>query len=422
MLRFSAVRFAVWSAVALFLFAAVPATRAQSGLLLGNPQVAPLGLETMWSAHVRVDAARGRVKSLQLTHGLLLAQTDQGVVQAFDPETGRSLWVATVGNPSAPTLAPSANDKFVAVTNGTTLYVLDRSNGSVAWEARCGGSPCAGTGMSEWRVYVPLDGGIVESYLLVREKGVDKIPKRSSGAGGAIAAPIVVGKRASWSVAQGFVYSNEDVYEGLVQFRFRVDDALSAPPTWMDPYLFAASRRGTVYALDGKLGNEIWRFSVGSSVSQAPIAIDGALYVINETHEVVRLDPRYGRQLWAARGVDRFVAQSSGRAYLLDMSQRLQARDAKTGLLIGAVSARGFDLPSVNLETDRIYLASQYGIIQCLRETALVKPVVHTAGFAVPPPPKPGEPAPTDPNATPADPNAAPAAGGAANPFGTAPN
>jgi hypothetical protein len=410
-------------AVGLFVVATAPTARAQSGLLLGNPQVAPLGLETMWSAHVRVDAARGRVKSVQLTHGVLLAQTDQGVVQAFDPETGRSLWIASVGSPTAPTMAPSANEKFVAVTNGTTLYLLDRTNGSIVWESRCGGSPCSGSGMGETRVYVPLDGGIVESYLLVREKGVDKIPKRSSGAGGAIAAPIVVGKRASWSVAPGFVYSNEDVYEGLSQFRFRVDDDLSAAPTWMDPYLFVASRRGTVYALDDKLGSEIWRFSVGSSVSQAPIAIDGALYVINETHDVVRLDPRYGRQLWAARGVDRFVAQSVGRAYLVDMSQRLQARDAKTGLLIGAISARGFDLPSVNLETDRIYLASQYGMIQCLRETSLGKPIMHTPGFAVPPPPKPGAPAgATDPNAAPADPNAAPAAGGAANPFGAAPN
>lgn len=424
MLRFSAAQLGGCFAVCLLTLTAADAARAQSGTLLGNPQVAPLGLETMWSAHVRVDPSRGRLKSVQLTHGLLLAQTDQGVIQAFDPETGRSLWVATIGSPNAPTMAPSANDEFVAATNGTTLYVLDRSNGSIVWESRCGGSPCAGSGMSEWRVYVPLDRGIVESYLLKREKGVDKIPKRSSGVSGAIAAPIVVGKRASWSVADGYVYSNEDVYEGLSQFRFRVDDDLSAAPTWMEPYLFVASRRGTVYGLDDKLGNEIWRFSAGSSVSQAPIAIDGALYVINETHDIVRLDPRYGRQIWAARGIDRFVGQSAGRAYMLDIQHRLQARDAKTGLLLGAVSARGFDLSSVNLESDRIYLASQYGVIQCLRETAMPKPLTHTPGHAVPLPPKPGDPTGTaDPNAPPAttDPNA-PAAPAAANPFGAAPN
>lgn len=422
MLRFSAVQFGSWIAACLLTLGTADATQAQTTALLGNPQVAPLGLETMWSAYVRVDPSRGRVKSLQLTHGVLLAQTDQGVIQAFDPETGRTLWTAAIGSPTAPTLPPSANDKFVAATNGTTLYVLDRSNGSIAWESRCGGSPCTGSGMSDWRVYVPLDGGIVESYPLVREKGVDKIPKRSSGAGGAIAAPIVVGKRASWSVAAGYVYSNEDVYEGLSQFRFRVDDDLSAPPTWMEPYLFAASRRGTVYALDDKLGNEIWRFSVGSSVTQAPIAIDGALYVINETHDIVRLDPRYGRQLWAARGIDRFVAQSSGRAYLLDVSQRLQARDAKTGLLIGAVATRGFDLPCVNLENDRIILGSQFGVIQCLRETALATPLKHTPGNAVPPPPKPGAPAGTgDPQPVSTDPAAPAAAPAAPNPFGAAP-
>src|SRR5262245_58525290 len=56
MLRFSAVRLGAWLAAWGFLFSAAEAARAQSGsLLFGNPQVAPLGLETVWSAHARVD-------------------------------------------------------------------------------------------------------------------------------------------------------------------------------------------------------------------------------------------------------------------------------------------------------------------------------------------------------------------------------
>ena len=387
--------------------------------LLGNPEVAPLGLETVWATHARVDPSRGRLASLQLMHGLLLAQSDQGTIQAIDPETGRTLWAVAVGNADYETMPPSANKEYVAVTNGTTLYLLDRTNGAVVWESRCGGPPCAGSGMNETRVYVPLDSGIVEAYLLNREKGSDRIPKRYSGAGGAIAAPIVVGKRASWSVSQGYVYSNEETFEDLVQFRYKVDDDLSSPPTYMEPYLYAASRRGTVYCLDGVQGKEVWRFAAGTSITHPPIAVDGALYFITEHGEMVRLDPRFVRQIWAARGIKRFVAQSKDRVYVVDTANRLQARDAATGLLIGAVSVAGFELASANLQSDRIYLASPYGVVQCLREARLATPLAHTPGFAIPPPPKPGDPAPAaDPSAAPVDP-AAPAPAAGANPFGS---
>ena len=105
----------------------------------------------------------------------------------------------------------------------------------------------------------------------------------------------------------------------------------------------------------------------------------------------------------ARRGIKRFVAQSKDRVYVVDTANRLQARDAATGLLIGAVSVAGFELASANLQSDRIYLASPYGVVQCLREARLATPLAHTPGLAIPPPPKPGDPAPA------ADPSAAPA-------------
>lgn len=390
-----------------------------AGRLIGNPQAAPLGLETMWSTFVRVDPARGRVRSLQLIHGLLLAQTDQGTVQAIHPETGRTLWSAELGSPQLTTMPPGANDKFVAVTNGSTLYLLDRSSGAVRWQHRVSGSPSAGCALNDDRVWVPLDNGIIEAYLLERREGyelIDGIPKRYASSSGALVSPLVEGKRCSWSVSEGFVYSAEETFKDLKQFRFRVDDDLSIGPAAIAPHLFAASRRGTVFALSNDLGNEVWRFSIGDSVSHPLVTIDGALYVISETGSMVRLDPSVGRQVWFGRGVKRFLAAGADRLYLLDQYDRLTVRDAATGSQFGAAPTAGFDLPCYNDETDRIYLASTTGLVQCLRESRQIEPLKHTSGA---PAAKPAEGA--APAAQPAEGTApaTPAAPATNNPFGT---
>jgi outer membrane protein assembly factor BamB len=403
------------AACAALLTTDVGEARAQlRGGLLGRAETAPLGLEPVWSTYVRVDAARGRLTSLQLTSGLLLAQTDQGVVQAIDPETGRTLWVREFGRSDYETMPPSANAKFVAVTNGPMLYLFDRASGAEMWTQRLSSSPSAGTGMNDERVFVPLDTGIIEGYLLERGGLNDSVPKRYSGQGGAEYAPVVAGKRFNWIVAQGYVYSREDTFKDIKQFRYRLDDKISAQLTLMPPNLYAASRHGSVYCLSGENGNQTWRFSLGNSVSHPLLAIDGALYVISELGDMVRLDPATGKQIWYARGVQRFVSAGANRLYLTDVYGRLTARDANGGTLVAAGVLNNFDVPCYNTETDRLYFATSTGVVQCVREIQQREPLKHSPGAPTAAAPMPGEPAPAaDPNAAPP---AAPAAG--ANPFG----
>jgi hypothetical protein len=63
----------------------------------------------------------------------LYASTNRGVVHSIDAETGRTNWVTTIGSPQHPTTEVGANEMYVAVLNGTTLYVLNRDDGTVAW-------------------------------------------------------------------------------------------------------------------------------------------------------------------------------------------------------------------------------------------------------------------------------------------------
>src|SRR5690606_35278229 len=58
--------------------------------------------------------------------GMLLVQTELGLLHALDAETGRTIWVQQVGSRSRPSETPSVNDKYVAVVNGMELYLLER--------------------------------------------------------------------------------------------------------------------------------------------------------------------------------------------------------------------------------------------------------------------------------------------------------
>lgn len=384
-------------------------------------------LENIWSTALRVDPARGRVQSIRFHSNLVFAQTSSGVVQAIDAETGRTYWTTEVGSADLETTPPSINDKYVAVTNGSNLYVLSRATGAILFVQRLGGAPSAGTAVSENDVVVPLSDGILEAYKLKRERLLDHVPQRFSGSGSPSTAPIVVGNRTIWSTPAGYVYSRE-IAKTIAQFRFRLDDHVDAAPAYMGPFVYAASRSGRVYAIQEEMGTEIWQFPTENAISEPIITVNGRLIVVTEKAEMFRLDPRVGSQIWYAPGVARFLSISLNRIYALDPQGSIVVLDADTGSRLTTVPTSGrFDVATLNTDTDRVYLCDSFGLLQCLRETRetsehpeWAKPIYHTRGYAIPPAKKPG--APADP-AAPADGTAptdgATPAGGAVNPFGS---
>lgn len=382
-------------------------------------------LTNVWSTALRVDPSRGRVQSIRFHANLVFAQTSSGIVQAIDAENGRTYWTTEVGSPNLETTPPSINSKYVAVTNGSNLYVLSRATGAILFVQRLGNAPSAGTAVSETDVIVPLANGILEAYKLKRERLLDHVPQRFSGSGSPSLAPIIAGNRTIWSTPQGYVYSRE-ISKTIAQFRFRLDDNADAPPAYMGPYVYAASRSGRVYAIQDEKGTEVWQFPTENTISEPIVTIDGRLLVVTEKAEMFRLDPRVGSQIWYAPNVARFLSVSQNRIYALDPQGRIVVLDANTGTRLTAVPTSGrFDVATLNTETDRVYLCDSFGLLQCLRELReteqhpeWAKPIYHTRGYAIPPVKKVVPGAPADPAAAPAD-GTTPAAPAAGNPFGS---
>src|SRR5205085_9419715 len=90
----------------------------------------------------------------------------RGVLHAIDAETGGTLWATQVGSREKSNDGPGVGKQYVAVVNGSDLYVLDRRDGGVAFRKSLGGVASAGPAVGDQWVYVPMLSGSVVAYKL----------------------------------------------------------------------------------------------------------------------------------------------------------------------------------------------------------------------------------------------------------------
>jgi outer membrane protein assembly factor BamB len=316
-------------------------------------------------------------KERSIAQTSLFVQSERGTVHAFDAETGRSLWALTAGRRDYPTSAVGANDDYAAVVNGTTLYVYDRNTGQLAWERRMGGAPTAGPALTKDYVYVPMANGRVEGYKLASHREPAWAYKSP---GQVFVQPTVTPRSITWPTSEGYLYISR-ANEPAVRFRLETRDAVVAPPTYKAPLIYAASRSGYVYAMHELSGAVRWRYATGAPINEQPVAIGDVLYVCPEDGGMFCLTLDIGKQVWWTPRASRFVAASENRVYAIDVSGGLVVIDAKTGAQLDRLGLPRATHAVVNEQTDRIYLGSSAGMVQCLRELGQAYPIVHVTTF-----------------------------------------
>ena len=320
---------------------------------------------------------------MNLDENILLVQT-AGSALWPSTQTGRALWTTQAGpEPSACTEA-AANDKFVVVINGSMFYVLDIHDGRILWTRQLGGVPGSGPGLSHTHAFVPMVSGLMEGYDL--EKGAKQSPVdlQIGGPGADPAhdhAPI-----GQLDDGEGIFLRRRPSGHGI-RFRLETRNAIHSRPGYWTPNLYACSTDGYVYAIDesraGSSGD-----SPRATRFTSPVAIEGKIYVVSEINGLYCLDGASGERQWHGAKIVQFVSASPTRVYGIDWLGRLAILDGRSGANLGAMKLEGISQVFANGQSDRIYLASDSGNVQCLREAQLRKPVLHVP----PPPPEPEDP------------------------------
>jgi outer membrane protein assembly factor BamB len=400
--------------------------------LAAETQLRRLGLTRAWTAQVDLNGARHHVVSGVLAGDRLFVLTSAGVVQSLSAETGRTLWAVRVGKPSYVCLGPAANTEFVALVNGSTLYVLDRKTGAMVMSHRIGGAPGAGPALADSYVFVPLVNGRIEGYPL-HENGK---PWYYQSSGQTMVTPLATNQSIVWSTSSGCLYVGSMSGKGrpVVRYRLEAADSFDAQTAYNQRTVFAISVAGELFALDQDTGHIEWKFVTGYPAYCPPAVVGQSVYVTSVQPALYSIDAATGALRWESPGVAQFAAAGKSHVFGIDAFGSLVVLDAATGSLAGRMQTGSATTALVNDQTDRLYLVSDSGLVQCLHEIGLTEPLRYKEEAppaaprskdgpeAVPPPyeqPRQGPPRVEPVAPRPVENPFVPAApGGDANPFG----
>lgn len=303
----------------------------------------------------------------------LHASTNRGVVHSIDAETGRTNWVTTIGSPRHPTTEVGANEMYVAVLNGTTLYVLNRDDGTVAWTRRTQGVPGAGPSLSGTLCFVPMFTGAVEAFNLESPETFVGL-YRSTGR--AEIQPLITSTKVCWPTDRGALYVGHSNQYGVL-FRIEADRSIVSQPAYANSLFYFTSLDGYLYAVHERTGTIVWTLALGEPLRQSPVVMEENLFVVGDDRTLFCRDSLTGVGLWEYPGIRQFLAASSERVYCLGEDGSLVILNRKSRALLGRIDIRSLNFPMTNTLTDRVYLSTRSGLLQCFREISAEFPEMH---------------------------------------------
>lgn len=309
------------------------------------------------------------VRQITLPKTTIFTSTSSGVVSAIDADTGRHLWSNRVGNRSYFTTGVGASKRFVAMTNGSSVYCLSADEGRLLWSKKCRRAPSAAPAVGEHSVFVPMVDGRLEVFSL-EDRG--QFPRTFMSFGTSISKPLLTNSTVSWATDSGY-YAVAPFLANSISFRLNSGDKMAAGGAAGDGVIYVTTTSGSIFALNEKRGGIEWEYLTGDRITQAPFVKDDAVFVISDENRLYKIDSITGRPAsgWAKplKGYSKFVGASLERIYLLDSVGQLTALDPGNGTRLGTVSGVNVNRIIPNRVTDRLYVSTSNGLIHCYRET-----------------------------------------------------
>ena len=346
-----------------------------------------LGLERGWYAQAVLNPTRDKVRNISIDEDLVYVQASSGVTTALDAETGQQLWANQLGRLDQPSFPAVSNEDLALIVVGSTMYGLEKRTGRTVWTLVLPGQPSTGPAVDSRQVYFGTLDGSVYAYSLRKIRQLyqeRRLPQWSNEAqvwkyksGKEVTSPpITTGRVVNFASRDGSLYSLNAIDRSLV-YQLETDKAIVAPLTRLENTMFMASEDSTFYALDLFNGRVKWEFTTGLPVRKAPWAIDKDLYILPDRGGMFCLEPATGEQRWWHPDLASFIAVVGGAVATTDTNGNLVMVSRKKGELIGSLPVRGFSVRAGNDRTDRIYIATESGLVVSLRQLGHAFPVYH---------------------------------------------
>lgn len=368
----------------------LPAALTLSALLAGcsgnvEPQYPPKALQDFspsatlderWSASVGDGLGRARYPLMPLlADGTLYAADADGLLRAFDADSGDTRWEVRFDTPLSSGMTNDSARLYAGTRNGEVI-AIDRDDGSEAWRARVSSEVLAAPQVNSELVVVQSADGTVTALdrlsgeeewtysssqpsLTLRGTGTPRVIEPVSFVGFANGRLVTLDNRSGQPLW--------DMRVAVPQGRTEVDrlvDLDGQPVLSQDGRLFVTSYNGRVMALEATSGEVIWSRDESSYLT--PLRVGNYLFTVNEASHVLALDVDSGRVLWesdALEGRDLTApAFVDGKLALGDYQGYVHLLNATDGSVVGRTELGG-DGISVPLLADsqRLYTLANDG-------------------------------------------------------------
>lgn len=411
--------------VRIYLAALICGMLAMSVQAADLPQSADLArydLQMAWWGRASIDPAREKVDYVVNDEEMVFVRSTTGVITAFDAETGRKAWASLIGRPDQVSYAPVSNTDQLLVAVGLNLIAVSKKTGETIWELRLPKHPSAPPAVDTDQMYLGMVDGSVYGYDLkiVQQLHEERrLPAFSHNAmlwryqtpSEIVSPPISTGRSVSFASSSGSLYSVSAKEQKLV-FQFECDAKIMTPLGRNEKSILLAAENSRMFCLDQDNGQFRWAFTSAYPIRQQPRFFGSRVYVTPESVGTFALNADSGAQMWEFPQAQarRVLMVGQNRLYAVNAQNEIVILEASDGKVIGKLSYRHFTKSPTNDRTDRMFLATQDGLLVCLKERGSAIPTFHLHPERRPIlpelTPEEGEAAPADPNAPAAAPTA----------------
>jgi outer membrane protein assembly factor BamB len=189
-------------------------------------------------------------------------------------------------------------------------------------------------------------------------------------------APLVTPVSIVWTTDAGYLYVGGSKKLGM-RYRLETGAEIVAPPSYLHPDVIVASLEGEVFAMNEMSGQQHWKYSCGFPVTRAPAGVGDRVFVTSGEPALHCINATNGVGLWEAPHVQQFAAASKDRVYGVNDLGEFVVLNAQTGVTLAKIRTDRPIHALVNDQTDRVYLVSEDGMVECLHQLNVKEPIYH---------------------------------------------
>lgn len=360
---------------------------AQGRTLPTSRMLARFGLERAWWSQATLDVGQDRVRYMVLDEQSLYVQSSGGIITAFDSETGQKRWAVQLGRHNLPSQACVSNDDKVLAIVGTTLYALDKITGELIWKLSLPNSASTSPSVDNSRLYYGTLDGSVYAYDLKKIEELHNDNLLPQWTNVALlwrykAAGEITTQAISNDLTLNFASRDNSLYaltaaNRKLQWQFETDQPVSAPLGHSPGFVYLASEDFNVFCIKQDTGSVRWQFVAGLPIRKEVRIIENNCYVFPHRGGVFCISKISGERRWKKPYMEDFIGATKNLVFLTDNQGQISILASSDGAPIGSLPLNDFSIRYGNELTDRLYIATESGLIVCLREQNKEFPTYH---------------------------------------------